>query len=259
MAKKRKTIGIALSGGGARGIAHIGVLKALEEEGLEPEIISGASAGAIVGAFYAAGLKPEQILEVVKQASLFKIFKVGLPVSGLAKLTYLQVVLAEQIASDSFEDLPKKLFISIANLNTGACEIRASGPLFEVVTASSSIPLVFQPVKIDGQLYVDGGLLNNLPVEPVKEHADIAVAVNVMPDMEVEVKDVQNVFNIAQRCFDLAVLANARPNIERCDLLVEPKELHKYNIFQINRYQKIYEIGYAAMKEKLPELKGLLD
>lgn len=256
---KKKTFGIALSGGGARGIAHIGVLQALEDQGLAPEIIAGASAGSIVGAFYASGKKPAEILKIVKKASIFKLFKMRLPYSGLAKLTYLRDVLAEYIETDSFEALQKKLFVSIANLNTGACELRDSGPLFDVVMASSSIPLVFQPVKIENQLYVDGGLLNNMPVEPLKELADISIAVNVMPDMEVSSDDVQNVFSIAQRCFDLSVLANTRPNIERCDLLIQPNELHKYNIFQLNRYEEIHDIGYQEMMAKMPELQQLLE
>ena len=113
----RKRIGLALSGGGARGIAHIGVLQALEEQGIFPEVISGASAGAIVGALYAAGKTPEEIMEFVRKASFFKMFKVAIPFSGLTKLTYLRDKLAESIPEDRFEALEKKLFVAIANLN----------------------------------------------------------------------------------------------------------------------------------------------
>ncbi|MCB0572804.1 MAG: patatin-like phospholipase family protein [Phaeodactylibacter sp.] len=255
---KKVVFGVVLSGGGARGIAHIGVLQALESRGYAPVALSGASAGAIIGALYAAGRKPSEILDFVRQASLFKLFKVGLPYSGLTKLTYLRDKLAEYIEEDSFEALEKKLFVAVANLNTGQCEIRSSGKLFDVVTASSSIPLVFQPVEIDGQLYVDGGLLDNMPVEPLRPVVDVVLAVNVMPQVEVPNKAVQNVFGVAQRCFDLGILANTRPNIERCDLLVEPKAVHAFNIFQLNRYQKLYDIGYNAMMEKMGELEKLL-
>lgn len=253
-----KRIGLALSGGGARGIAHIGVLQALEENGIFPEVLSGASAGAIVGALYAAGKKPEEIMAFVRKASFFKLFKVGLPYSGLTKLTYLRERLADTIAEDSFEALRRKLFIAIANLNTGECELRGSGPLFDVVTASSSIPLLFQPVEIGGQLYVDGGLLNNMPVEPIQPLCDVTIAVNVMPHVQVANKAVQNVFGIAQRCFDLSVLANTRPSIALCDLLIEPKEVHGYNIFQINQYEPLFDIGYKAAMEQMGVLRELI-
>ncbi len=254
-----KKVGIALSGGGARGIAHIGVLKALEDNGVYPEVVSGSSAGAIVGALYASGMKPDAMMAFVKKASLFKLFKVGVPYSGLTKLTYLRKKLAENIAEDSFESLEKKLFIAIANLNTGECELRSSGILFDVVVASSSLPLVFQPVEIDGQLYVDGGLLDNMPVAPLKPLVDVTVGVNVMPHVEVSDKAIQNVFSIAQRCFDLSLLANTRPSIALCDLLIEPKEVHGFNIFQLNRYQPLFDIGYQAAIDKMPRLKALLE
>ncbi|MCB0597907.1 MAG: patatin-like phospholipase family protein [Lewinellaceae bacterium] len=254
----RKRIGLALSGGGARGIAHIGVLQALEEQGIFPEVISGASAGAIVGALYAAGKTPEEIMEFVRKASFFKMFKVAIPFSGLTKLTYLRDKLAESIPEDRFEALEKKLFVAIANLNTGECEMRSSGALFDVVTASSSIPLLFQPVEIDGQLYLDGGLLDNMPVEPIKPFCDVAIAVNVMPHVKVPNKAVQNVLGIAQRCFDLSVLANTRPGMERCDLLIEPKEVHDFNIFQLNRYEPLFDIGYKAAMERMGALRELI-
>jgi NTE family protein len=255
---KSTSIGIALSGGGARGIAHIGVIKALEDHGFEPKALSGASAGAVVACLYAAGKTPEQILEIVKKASLFKLLKVSLPYSGLTNLSYLKNLLVEQIGEDDFSVLKKPLYVAISNLNTGDLEIRDSGKLFDVITASSSIPLVFQPVEIDGAFYVDGGLLGNLPVGPLKEQTDVVIGVNVMPHIEVENKSIKSVFGIAQRCFDLSILANTRPSLTHCDLLVEPKDIHPFSIFQLNRYQKLYDIGYAAMESKMDELKAAI-
>ncbi|HMQ49555.1 MAG TPA: patatin-like phospholipase family protein [Saprospiraceae bacterium] len=257
--KTDKKIGIALSGGGARGIAHIGVLKALENNHIFPSYIAGTSAGSIVGALYAAGHSPKKMMEIAKVASLFKIFKMGIPYAGLTKLTYLKEVLSANIESDSFEALQKKLFVTISNLNTGTIEWRSSGPLFDVVTASCSIPLLFQPVEMDGQLYVDGGLLDNLPVEPLHGKVDIIIAVNVMPNIALETKNIQNVFSIAMRCFDLSILANSRPNLKLCDFLIEPKELNDYNIFQFSSYQEMYEIGYKAAAAQIGAIKTLID
>jgi NTE family protein len=251
-------LGIALSGGGARGIAHIGVLQALEDHGIKPDVISGTSAGAIVAALYASGKSPAEILSLVKEASLFKFFKVGLPYAGLTKHTYLKERLKETIAEDSFEALQTPCYIAISNLNTGACEIRNTGPLFDVVAASSAIPLIFQPVEIDGQQYVDGGLLENMPVAAIRDIADYVLGVNVMPTLTAEKNEVKNVFGIAQRCFDISIQANTQPSIDRCDLVVEPEGIRKYTILHLNKYQKIYDVGYEAMKEKIPDLEAAL-
>jgi NTE family protein len=248
-------IGLSLSGGGARGIAHIGVLKALEENGISPDAIAGASAGSIVGALLASGRNADEILSFVKDSSILKVFKMGLPSQGLAKLTYLKERLAEYIEEDSFEALLKPLFVAIANLNTGDGEIRSSGPLFDIIMASSSIPLVFHPVEIEKQFYVDGGLLDNMPVEPLIPISDLIIGVNVMPHIRISGRKVQNVVGIATRCFELSILSNSRPNFAMCDVLIEPKRVHSYHIFQINKYQELYDIGYSAAMEQMSEIK----
>jgi len=248
-------IGIALSGGGARGIAHIGVLRALEEQGLFPEVLSGTSAGAIAGALYASGNGPDRMMEFVKDASILKIFKVSFPYSGLAKLTYLKDRLAKFIEVDGFEALQKKLFVAVSNLNTGECKIIEEGPLFQAIMASSAIPLVFQPIEINGQQYVDGGLLENLPVRPlVYADVDLIIGVNVMPLVDAPGKSVQSVFGIATRCFELSIQGNTRPNVEFCDIFIEPKRVHAYNIFQFNKYQEFYDIGYETAVAQMPEI-----
>ncbi|MBV6653736.1 MAG: patatin-like phospholipase family protein [Mameliella sp.] len=248
-------LGLALSGGGARGIAHIGVLQALDDYGIKPDILAGTSAGAIAAALYASGKSPSEMLALVKEASLFKLFKVGLPYAGLTKHTYLLERLQETISEDSFEALNIPCHIAITNLQTGACEIKKRGRLFDVIAASSAIPLIFQPVEIDDQQYVDGGLLANMPVAAIRDEATFVVGVNVMPTVTAEKGALKNVFGIAQRCFDLSLLANTQPSIDLCDLLIEPREIRKYTILNLNKYQEIHDIGYAAMEAKIPELE----
>lgn len=252
-------IGISLSGGGARGIAHIGVLKALEENGIFPDVIAGASAGAIVGAFYANGMPPEEILKIVSKSSLFKIFSFGFPSGGLTKLTYLKRLLKQHLAVDNFEDLQKQLFVAISNLNTGQTEVVGSGQLYDVIVASASIPLVFQPVEINGQMYVDGGLLNNMPVKDLRKKTDVVIGVNVMPDVAIETEAIQSTIAIATRCFQLSVISNTRPNLKFCDLVINPEKVHAYNVFQFNKYQEIYEIGYEAAMKEIGPIQALVN
>jgi NTE family protein len=252
-------VGISLSGGGARGIAHIGVLKALEENNISPEIIVGTSAGSVVGALYAAGYKSEEMLDFLKDISLFKVMRVGLPHKGLASLSYLNDILKKALPEDDFSILQKKLFISVTNLLTGKLEIIKNGLLHEPIIASSSIPLVFKAVKMNDSLYVDGGALDNMPVKPLKGLCDVVIGVNVMPIVPVEEKVVNSMLGIATRCFEMAIWANTKPNLRRCDIVIEPTGIHHYNIFQFNKYQEIFEMGYNTAKTAMPYIKVQLE
>lgn len=246
-----KKVGISLSGGGARGIAHIGVLQALQEYGIEPEMVVGCSAGAIVGALYAAGASTDTMRQFVKDSSMWKLINFGLPSGGLTQLTALKQRLAEFIEVDSFESLKKPLYVGISNLNTGKIVVRHRGELFVVVQASSSIPLVFQPIEIDGQLYVDGGLLCNMPVAPIRKQVDFVIGVNVMPRVHAANRSVNSFMGVAARCFELAVWANTQSEAKKCDLLIEPKEVSEYHLFQFNKQEELYRIGYESAKNSL--------
>ncbi len=155
--------GIALSGGGARGIVHIGVLEALHKYGIRPEIISGASAGALVGVFYAAGMEPLQILELVKANKMVKMFKWQVPSNGLIDIKKVSSLLEMNIEKDDFSSLKKPFYCSVVNLNSGHSEIKSDGKLFQWVLASASIPIIFEPQVIDGNSYVDGGFVIDPP------------------------------------------------------------------------------------------------
>lgn len=252
-------IGLCLSGGGAKGIAHIGVLKAFRETGIFPDVVAGTSAGSVVGALYAAGKTPEEMVDFVRDGSLFKIYKVIMPSDGLTKLTYLKDKLRGAIPEDSFEGLARPLHVAVTNLITGNVEIKNSGPLFDVIMASSSIPLVFSPVEIDGQIYVDGGMLANFPVQPLIGQSDVIIGVNLMPQEPISEKSVQNIIGIATRCFSLSVWSNTQPQLRHCDLVISPPNIEQYNIFQFSRYKELVELGYEAALDRIPELLEIID
>ena len=122
-------VGIALSGGGTRGVVHIGVLQALEEHGIFPSIISGTSAGSIVGAMYAHGYSPAEILAIASERSLIWMFSLRLPNKGFVRHTFLRKMLNRYVTEKTFEELQKPLYVAIANLNSGKTEIMSSNPL----------------------------------------------------------------------------------------------------------------------------------
>jgi NTE family protein len=250
-------LGIALSGGGARGVAHIGVLQALEEMGVFPDCVAGTSAGSIVGLLYAAGMKPLEILRFVEEISLLKTLRLGLPTRGLADLSYLKDRLGKLIAQRHFSELEKKFFVSVANLNRGKAEIIEEGEVIDYVVASSSIPLIFKPSVINGNTYVDGGLLNNLPAGPLRERCECVIGVNVLPIGEVENKKVDGILGIGVRCFEVSIRSNILNNMEYCDLVIEPPKITQFNIFNIRKAKQLFEVGYQetmSQKEALFEL-----
>jgi magnesium transporter len=249
-------IGISLSGGAAGGIAHIGVLQALEEAGISPMWVSGASAGSIVGALYAAGKSPGEMLRIFKSTPLLKLFKPSLSSLGLTDLGSIKEVLGEHIDVDSFSALQRKLFISVTNMTKGRSEIISEGPLFETVVTSSSIPILFKAREREGELYVDGGLLNNLPIEPLKENCRLVIGVNVTP---IERRtDLNDLIVLAYRTLDLAMWNNVRPHLEQCDVIIEPASAN-VAFFDIDKADEIFQMGYEAAKSQIPTIRKMMD
>lgn len=243
MQEKKYKVGICLSGGGARGIAHIGVLQALESSGIFPGIISGSSAGAMVGALYAEGISPHKIYSLIENKSIYSIIKMGLPNKGMMELAYFRKVLAENIIHDSFEKLSKPFYLAVTNLNSGKCEMIGSGKLIDYVMASQSIPLVFKPQKIGDNLYIDGGVMNNLPVEPIRDRCEILIGVNVNP---IHFTDkLSSMREIGYRVLYISLNVNMENRLKQCDFVIEP-ETENYTIFDINKSKSIYEQGYES-------------
>jgi len=213
-----KEIGIALSGGGARGAAHIGVLQALNENGIFPDQVSGASAGALIGALYCSGHTPKEILELSESHSFLKIFKIGIMNHSLTDMSRLKGFLGEHVKA-RFEELEHPLYISVTNLNSGKYEIKSAGPLIDYITASCALPFIFKPVTINKVQYVDGGLLNNLPVEPLVEKCDTIIGVSVSshePRPEINGR-----LCVAERCVKLAIWNNVEYRLKRCTIALD--------------------------------------
>ncbi|MDP2337419.1 MAG: patatin-like phospholipase family protein [Bacteroidota bacterium] len=249
--------GIALSGGGARGIVHIGVLEALHKYGIRPEIISGASMGALVGVFYAAGFEPLQILELVKSNKMVKMFKWQMPSGGLIDLKKVLSLLEENIGTDDFSSLKKSFYCSVVNLNSGHSEIKHEGKLFQWVMASASIPIIFEPQIIDGNTYVDGGLLNNLPVSCIRDQCRILIGVHV--NHNGSEKNISGIKAIAERTFQLVMSQNVRDSLAKCDFVIEPPETRKFNTFDFKKADEIFRIGFEETEKRILEMFDSID
>src|ERR1700712_4612243 len=168
-------IGLALSGGGARGVAHIGVLKALDEMGVKISYLSGTSAGAIVAAMYAYGHTPEKILQAVQQISFLKSLRPAWAWAGLLTMDGMKELLLKQMPDNGFGNLKIPLIIAATEIRLGEIHYFDEGELVPAVLASCSIPAMFNPQSIRGGLYVDGGVLDNLPSKPLIDKCDFII------------------------------------------------------------------------------------
>ncbi len=258
-AGKTYTLGLVLSGGAARGLAHLGVLKAMEEVDLHPDIISGVSAGAIAGGLYADGKSPEEILEIFKENGFFDFARFTLPKAGFMSTEKLLNVLKRELNAKVFSDLSIPFFAAAANLNAGKIMYFSEGELAKRIVASSSIPVLFKPVEIEGSIYVDGGVFDNLPRKPIQEKCRHLMGVHVNPTGYEEKLD--SMVSIAARTFHLTVGAKISHEKENFDLFIEPEALKEYTLLNISKADEIYKHGYEATKkaltdEKVRELKA---
>jgi len=255
--KKYKT-GIVLSGGGARGFAHLGVLKALNDEGIYPDVIAGTSAGALVGVLYADGYTPDEILKIMNTTSKLHYIRPTVPREGLLQISGIERILNENLRAKNFEDLKIPLYVTATDLNNGIAEYFCSGELIKPVIASASIPVLFNPVIINKIHYVDGGVLDNLPIKPIE--GDCALTIGSFVNPTGYEKTVTSLVQIAERTFMLNMAKELDQKEKKFDIFIAPPELKNYKILDPEKAIEVFEIGYKATKDKLgdPEIRKLI-
>lgn len=238
-----------LSGGGARGYAHLGVLKAFAEKEIFPEAIAATSAGSIAAAFICDGYSTDEVREIFKQN------KLGLSMewknwrAGFLSLKKVEEVLKRTLRHSTFETLDIPLYITATNFINGAQAIFDKGPIIPAVLAASSIPLLFQPVMIDGIPYVDGGLSGNLPVEPLqgKYTRIIGVHVNPLTPYDPAGSFMSNV----ERTLHMAIHEPVLKSKQVCDMFIEPEGLGQFGMFDFKHFDAIYDTGLEYTRKLL--------
>lgn len=242
-----KKVGIALSGGGARGIAHIGVLKALDEIGIKISVISGTSAGSIVASLYAYGFSPDQIFELVKTLSIFKSVRPAWTWSGLLTMDGLKELLLKSIPENDFNALKIPLTVAATEIRKGHIHYFQDGELIPAIVSSCSIPAVFNPVSFSGGLYVDGGVFDNLPAKPIRQKCDVLIGSHCnhfSADF-----DAKSMKVVIERSLLMAVYANTQLSRQMCDVFIEPPRMDRYGAFEIAKAQEIFEYAYRFTKD----------
>ena len=246
-------IGLVLSGGGVRGAAHIGAIKALEEHEIYPTHIAGTSAGAIVGALYAYGYNWEDILKFFKSIQILDIKKYALNKPGFIDTEKFYPDFNKYIKNDDFSFLKKEFSLTATNILNGNLEIFDKGELIKPILASAAIPGIFAPIKIRDSYYIDGGSLNNFPVGLLKSTCDIIIGIYVNGFDIIKINDLKHSHNVVERAFKLKSVKEDQQKFIDCDLVVSSKELSKYGTFDKKHLDQIFKIGYDATINALAE------
>ena len=235
-------IGLALSGGGARGIAHIGVLKALDEMSIKPAVLSGTSAGSLVGALYAYGYAPDKIFDIIKNVSIFRSVRPAWAWSGLLTMDGLRELLINTLPENRFDALKIPLTIAATEIRKGEINYFGEGELIPAIVASCSVPAVFNPVSFNGGLFVDGGICDNLPSKPIAPLCDLLIGSHCNPISNNF--DPKNLKAVVERSLLMAINGNTKQSKSICHVVIEPKKLDRFSSFDITRAKEIFEIGY---------------
>ena len=240
------SIGLVLSGGGFRGIAHIGALRALKEFGIQPSCIAGTSSGALIGSLYAAGHEPQTILEFVKGIKIFSIYKYARNKPGFVDTEKFYSEFVKYLSPDNFSSLKIPLFVTATDILRGEPRVFNSGSLIKAVLASAAFPGVFAPVKIGKSYYIDGGTLNNFPVDVIKNQCDEVIGVYVNPFRSIGYDDLKHSYQVLERAYQIRSANNVTTKFKDCDVLIVPEGVSKYGTFSIKEMQPLVELGYQS-------------
>ena len=269
---KRKPLGLALGGGGARGYAHIGVMRVLEREGFVPDMIAGTSLGSLVGAFFAAGHKADKVQEIIAQTSFWRLLDLN-PVKDMLNFSELAKVF-EQHLPRTFEELPMPFAVTASDLITGTEVYFREGELYQAIRASIAYPGAINPIWVGNRLLSDGGLLNQIPVDVVRFlGAERVIAVDVTPlealrdrpykknwwdqifRRGIEVNPIQSVYRAVE--IMQIRLAEVKLAVSRPDLILRPK-LEGMGLFSFQNLEQAIADGETSALEHLARVRELI-
>lgn len=252
-----KVVGVALSGGAARAISHVGVLKVLEEEGIPVGVVSGTSGGSVVAAMYAAGLPVQDLVDIAIKLKWRDIARVSVTSLGLLSTEPIRRFMETWVGNPNFEDLRLPCAIVATDLGTFRPKVFIKGPVLSAVEASCAIPHFYQPVEVNGHIYTDGGVVNFLPVESLAHlGADVTIGSSTMRGRPrgAHPKHLVHMLALFSRFVQYNNYIRSR---DRADILVQPS-LYRFPVYRLHNAAAIMEEGKRAMREALPQLRSIL-
>lgn len=251
-------VGLALSGGIAKVVAHVGILQAFEEAGVPIHAIAATSGGSIIGAFYAAGWKPAEMADAASALSWKRLTRVTIPRMGLLSNEKLEHYVRDKLGDPRFEDLRIPFAVVAANLSTGRKAVFRTGRIAPPIRASCSIPQLFAPVLINGDLIADGGLVEYLPIETLDElGCDVKIGINLGTIRNWHAKEPKNLFEVALRVVGFVSQRNAILSEILADHIIRP-DLSEFGPYDLDRSDEMIRVGYECGRRAAPEILALL-
>jgi NTE family protein len=254
--RKPTRVGLALGGGALHGAAHIGVLQVFEREGIHPDIVTGTSVGAIIGAAYAAGKPVDHMARLLQNASWSSLVKLTFPPGlGMFSASPMQEFIRQNIFDLNFCDLQHPFAAVACDILTAKKVVLNSGPVAEAVLASAAFPGVFSPVQIGDQLFVDGGIVDNLPVDVARDMgADYIIAVDLSNPVP-SLNPPQNLVDLLFSVIGLMQKRSSRPDMETIDCLIHP-EVDEFNPWVFSDLDDMIARGRIAANHVILKLKA---
>ena len=232
-------VNLVLSGGGEKGVAHVALLEKLEDLQININSISATSAGSLVGCFYASGMSYNDIIKFFTETPLFKYSWLKPLQSGFFKTDKYMVYLKDQI-KHNFEELPLPIYLAATNMEDGECHYFHSGQLIKPLIASCAVPGIFSPVKINGKLYSDGGVMDNFPVFPFRNDPLPIIGSYVVAPKVTDRKGLDNPIKVTSRSASLMGFALNRPKFSQTYLTVV-HQIEDFGVFDQKQGYQIYE------------------
>lgn len=246
-------VGLALGGGGAKGVAHIGVLQALEEARVKPDYIAGTSVGAMVAAMYAFNVNINTIANIARNLTLAQITTFKLNKTGFFTADPLKDILIKYLGEVNIEDATIPLSIVATDLTSGEEVIFTEGPLADAVCASASIPGVYIPMRLNGRILVDGGIIQNVPIRPLKAMGAGVIIASQLGGVRAY-EEPKNVLDVMRNAFDIALSQCTKQEVKQADLLIA-MDLRDFSIADnTQRYDELFAIGYDTAAKELAKM-----
>jgi NTE family protein len=254
---KDLALGIALGGGFARGIAHIGVLKVLEQENIPIRFVAGTSVGALIGAAYCSGVSAEELEDVATRVRFKTFARWTISRMGFADNQRMVSFLNTVLKVKTFEELRIPLAVAATDFSTGDGVVFRSGPLIDPVRASCAYPGMFLPVKINGRLLVDGMLAHAVPTRPLRDMgAERVLGVHLVGHWTNK-DGPRHLFDVIGQCFSIAQEMNCGVWKQAADLVIEP-DVNGYKYDDFEHSAELVKAGEATMRAALPEIRKWL-
>lgn len=245
-------ITLALSGGAARGAFHLGVLEALQQKGFSIEAISGSSIGAIIGTSYAAGVSPREQLEIFESKAFKKIFKFNGFRNGFFRIDQQQNILKKLIPISHIENTSVKLHITAVDLVSGKIIRFDKGEAIPLCVGSSAVLPLFEPLIYKAYSLTDGGVMDNLPVEPLTQYDYPIIGVNLHPLFHGYESSLAGGI---KRTLFLTWHASIQEHLKLCDFYITSPKLSNYKLFSFKKLQEMFHLGYESTLEELSKQK----